>query len=35
MMRDALVAIDAGLLARKKESLMSLNRARALARDVH
>src|SRR5262245_12099025 len=35
MVRDALVAIDTGFLARKKEPLMGLNRARALARDVH
>src|SRR5262249_1500687 len=35
MVRDALVAIDAGLFARKKEALMGLNRTRALARDVH
>src|SRR5262245_38729042 len=35
MMRDALVTIDAGFLARKKEPLMGLNCARALARDVH
>jgi hypothetical protein len=35
MMRDALVAIDARLLARKKEPLMGLNRTGALARNVH
>src|SRR5262245_22238131 len=35
MVSDSLVAIYAGLLARKKKALMGLNRTRALARDVH
>src|SRR5262249_5193506 len=35
MMRDALVAIDAGFFARKQQPLMSFNCARALTGYVH
>jgi len=35
VMRDALVAIDAGLFTRKKETLMSIHRAGTLTRDIH
>jgi hypothetical protein len=33
--RDALVAIDAGLLGREQEALMCDRRARRLPRDIH
>src|SRR5215831_9097827 len=35
MVGDALVAIDAGLLTRKQEPLVRLDRARALPRGIH